>query len=113
MKQLHAGVALALCVAVLGACSRPLTTREKGTLGGAAIGAGTGAIIGSQTGHAGTGAVIGGALGALGGAVVGDEAQAQEEEQAEQQRRLNEQQREIERQREEIEELQRQQGGGY
>jgi hypothetical protein len=38
-------------------------------LGGAAIGAGTGALIGGATGgNAGTGALIGGAVGAIGGA---------------------------------------------
>ena len=49
-----------------------------GALVGGAIGAGTGAIIGSATRHAGEGALIGGAIGALSGAIIGgniDEAQ--------------------------------------
>jgi len=65
-----------------GACSTPLTTREKGALAGGAIGAGTGAAIGSATGHAGTGALIGAGVGVVGGAVIGDAMQANEQRQA-------------------------------
>ncbi|NQU10248.1 hypothetical protein HQ590_05630 [bacterium] len=43
----------------------------SGGLAGGLIGAGTGAIIGDQSGHAGEGALIGGAIGALTGALVG------------------------------------------
>ncbi len=39
-------VALGAALLVAG-CSSPLTTREKGALAGGAIGAGTGAIVGS------------------------------------------------------------------
>lgn len=68
---------IGIAALLFSACaSGGLTTREKGTLGGAALGAGTGAIIGSATGSAGTGALIGGAIGALTGAVVGDQLQA-------------------------------------
>ena len=42
-----------------------------GALAGGAIGAGTGAIIGSQSRHAGEGALIGGAIGALTGGLIG------------------------------------------
>ena len=49
---------LALLAAVL--CSSCTTTQEGMGLGGM-LGAGTGAIIGNQTGHAGQGALIGGA----------------------------------------------------
>jgi hypothetical protein len=57
-------LALALVAMVLGAgCSgQPLSTREKGTLGGAGIGAAGGAIIGAAVGAPGAGAAIGGAL---------------------------------------------------
>src|SRR5438552_1013765 len=49
----------------LAACSgQPLSTREKGTIFGGVVGAGTGAIIGSAVGAPGAGAAIGGALGA-------------------------------------------------
>jgi hypothetical protein len=63
-------------------CSGPLTTREKGALAGGAIGAGSGAIIGSQVGHAGTGALIGAGIGAVSGAVIGDAIQGAEQKQA-------------------------------
>jgi osmotically inducible lipoprotein OsmB len=49
----------------LSACSgQPLTTREKGTLGGGAIGAGRGAPVGLAVGHPLAGAAIGGVVGA-------------------------------------------------
>ncbi len=69
-------------VIFMAACSTPLTTREKGALAGGAIGAGTGAVIGSATGHAGTGALIGAGVGVIGGALVGDAMQANEQRQA-------------------------------
>ncbi|MBI3996064.1 MAG: hypothetical protein HY352_00240 [Candidatus Omnitrophica bacterium] len=43
----------------------------QGAALGSALGAGTGAIIGNQTGHAGAGTAIGAGLGALGGGMVG------------------------------------------
>ena len=51
-----------------------------GALTGGALGAGTGAIIGSQTGHAGEGALIGGALGALTGGIIGNAMDQQQRE---------------------------------
>ena len=48
------------------------TTTQQGAVAGGLIGAGTGAIIGNQTGHAGNGALIGAGVGALSGALVGD-----------------------------------------
>ena len=66
LKKVLAGM---LLISVAG-CSEPLTTREKGALVGAGIGAGTGALLGK-----GKGAAIGGAAGALGGAIVGDQMQ--------------------------------------
>ncbi len=64
---------------VLTGCSgQPLSTREKGTLGGGVLGAGTGAIIGAAVGHPTAGAAIGGALGAGTGYVVGNALQNQE-----------------------------------
>lgn len=68
---------IGMAALLFSACaSGGLTTREKGTLGGAALGAATGAIIGSATGKAGTGALIGAGLGGLTGAVIGDQLQA-------------------------------------
>jgi outer membrane lipoprotein SlyB len=51
-----------------------------GALTGGALGAGTGAIIGSQSGHAGGGALIGGALGALAGGIIGNAMDQQQRE---------------------------------
>ncbi|MBI3800694.1 MAG: hypothetical protein HY268_27420 [Deltaproteobacteria bacterium] len=63
---------------VLGACSQPLSNREKGTLIGGGAGAAGGALIGGLTGAPGTGALIGGAAGAVGGALVGDQKDKQD-----------------------------------
>jgi uncharacterized protein YcfJ len=49
------------------------TNAQNDALIGGAIGAGAGAIIGHQSGHAGTGALIGGAAGAAGGYIIGNE----------------------------------------
>jgi outer membrane lipoprotein SlyB len=69
---------LILGVLVLAGCAGDLTAREKGTLGGAALGAGAGALIGSTAGHPGTGALIGAGVGALTGGIVGDAIQSRE-----------------------------------
>jgi len=60
---------------VAGCSGAPLTTREKGTLLGGAIGAGGGAIVDSTVGAPGAGAAIGGALGAGTGYVIGNHLQ--------------------------------------
>jgi osmotically inducible lipoprotein OsmB len=60
-------LATAALLLALAACN-PNDPGQR-ALGGAAIGAGTGALIGGATGgNAGTGALIGGAIGAIGGA---------------------------------------------
>jgi len=105
MKRIVGVVSLVL---LLGGCATPLTTREKGTLAGGALGAGAGAIIGNQLDHhAGKGALIGGALGALGGGLVGDQMQGQEQRQGTQASELEENRRELQRQRQELDELRR------
>jgi hypothetical protein len=81
MARTRTWLVIALAVAAVG-CSTPLTTREKGALAGGAIGAGTGAIIGSQTGHTGAGAVIGAGVGAVSGAIIGDAIQGAEQKKA-------------------------------
>jgi hypothetical protein len=99
-------VAIALTLA--GCAGGSLTTREKGTLGGAALGAGAGALIGEATDHSpGKGALIGGALGGLGGALVGGGMQSQDTELAEQQRDLERQRYELDRQRRDLDALRR------
>jgi outer membrane lipoprotein SlyB len=100
--------AIVLAAGFLG-CSQPLTTREKGAAIGTVTGAGLGAIIGSATGNAGAGAGIGAAVGLLGGALIGDQLQARQNQDAEIQRRMDAQQAEIERQQRELEQLRRQQ----
>jgi uncharacterized protein YcfJ len=97
-----------LLLTTAGCASGGLTTREKSTLGGAALGAGAGALIGQATDHSpGKGAAIGGAIGALGGALVGDQSQAQEDTTIAQQREIDRQRYEAERQRQEVEDLRR------
>jgi uncharacterized protein YcfJ len=55
----------------LPSCANQGPNTQRGAIIGGAVGAGTGAIIGHQSGHAGTGALIGGASGALIGGAVG------------------------------------------
>src|SRR5216684_4471062 len=107
------GVIMCLALAgtlVLAGCSgQPLTTREKGTLGGTALGAGGGALIGAAVGHPLAGAAIGGVLGGGTGYVVGNSMQNQENANAQTQSQVQQQQHEIESQRMQIQQL-RQQG---
>jgi outer membrane lipoprotein SlyB len=102
MKRIVMLIVLAI---VAGSCSEPLTTREKGAGIGTFAGAGLGAIIGSATGNAGAGAGIGAAVGLLGGALIGDQVQARDKQEAETQRQIQAQQAEIDRQRRELEQL--------
>lgn len=89
MNRISALLAIAAMLLASGCAGRELTTTEKTTMGGALLGAGTGALIGSATGKAGTGALIGAGVGALGGALMGQVVEAE----AAKQRRLAEQQR--------------------
>ncbi len=75
MRKAILAVALGAAMLVAGCSGAPLTTREKGTLLGGAIGAGGGAIVGSTVGAPGAGAAIGGALGAGTGYVIGNHLQ--------------------------------------
>ncbi len=88
MNRISALLAIAVMLLASGCAGRELTTTEKTTMGGALLGAGTGALIGSATGKAGTGALIGAGVGALGGALMGQVVEAE----AAKQRRLAEQQ---------------------
>ena len=95
---------------VLAGCSgQPLSTREKGTLGGGVLGAGTGALIGAAVGHPGAGAAIGGVLGAGTGYAVGNSLQNQEVNSQQQGNQIEYQQREIQSQRRQIQQLQQEQ----
>ena len=64
---------LLVCTLAFGACTQPLSGREKGALVGGGAGAAGGALIGGLTGAPGTGALVGGAAGAIGGALAGQE----------------------------------------
>jgi|RhiMetStandDraft_4_1073278.scaffolds.fasta_scaffold387116_1 outer membrane lipoprotein SlyB len=90
-------------------CSEPLSTREKGAAIGTFGGAGLGAIIGSATGNAGAGAGIGAAVGLLGGAVIGDQMQKRQNQDAAVQQQIQAQQAEIDRQQRELNRLKEQQ----
>ena len=62
-------VLLVMVLLVFSGC----TGTQKGAGLGGLIGAGTGAIIGHQSGHAKEGALIGAVAGAAGGALIGDQ----------------------------------------
>jgi len=101
-----AAIALVGAFALAGCSGQPLSTREKGTIGGGVLGAGTGAIIGAAVGAPGAGAAIGGALGAGTGYVIGNALQNQEVTSRQQQGQINYQQREIQSQRRQIQQIQ-------
>ncbi len=71
MKTSRTLTAAALCVLVSTGCSS-LSHTENGALAGGAIGAGTGALVGSALGHTGGGALIGAGVGALSGGLIGN-----------------------------------------
>jgi osmotically inducible lipoprotein OsmB len=68
----------AMFASIAGCSGQPLTTREKGTLLGGAVGAGGGALVGAAVGAPGAGAAIGGAGGAVAGYAIGNHMQNQE-----------------------------------
>lgn len=82
-------VVLATCTLALTGCEGVQTAAQSKTVQGAALGgllgAGTGAIIGEQTGKAGAGTAIGAGLGALGGGLIGSALEAQEKKYQQQQ----------------------------
>jgi osmotically inducible lipoprotein OsmB len=71
-------LAALMLAAAVGCEGAPLTTREKGTLAGGAIGAGSGALVGAAVGAPGAGAAIGGVAGAGAGYLIGNQMQNQE-----------------------------------
>ena len=81
MKQ-HWLVVGVVCALALAGCEGVGTAaqskRNQGALLGGLLGAGTGAIIGNQTGHAGAGTAIGAGLGALGGGLMGNAMEEQD-----------------------------------
>ncbi len=105
MTKTGVGAILLMLVLLVGACSQPLSTREKGAVGGGLLGAATGAIIGAAVGNPAAGAAIGAGLGAAGGALVGHGLQKQEMAAAEQQGVIEQQRQQIVRNRQLLEEL--------
>jgi uncharacterized membrane protein YebE (DUF533 family) len=101
-----ASLLLIVAFALAGCSGQPLSTREEGTLGGGALGAGAGALVGLAVAHPLAGAAIGGALGAGTGFVVGNSMQNQQASTQQQQGQIQNQQQEIESQRRQIQQLQ-------
>jgi outer membrane lipoprotein SlyB len=99
-------IALPLVMAFLGCSS--LNTTQKGAGIGALGGAAAGGLVGSAVHHPVAGALIGGALGAGGGALIGNQLQGHEEVQQQQQEEINRQSSEVKRQREELQRLKQQ-----
>ena len=104
-----AALLLIAAFALAGCSGQPLSTREEGTLGGGALGAGAGALVGLAVGHPLAGAAIGGALGAGTGFVVGNSMQNQQTSTQQQQGQIQNQQQEIQSQRMQIQQLQQEQ----
>ena|SRR5215469_9995522 len=108
MKAIYLSIAtmIAAIGLIAGTCNaQGLTTTEEGVIGGAAVGAGTGAIVGAGVHHAGKGALIGAGIGAVTGGVVGHAVGTQQATNRRLQGEISAQQRQIDHQREEIEEL--------
>src|SRR5579885_2769418 len=102
-------LAIVGALTIAGCSGQPLSTREKGTLGGGVLGAGAGAIVGAAVGHPLAGAAIGGALGAGTGYVVGSSLQNQQAASQQQAGQIQMQQQEIQSQRRQIQQLQQEQ----
>jgi len=92
---------------LIAGCTAPGETTGVGATAGGVIGAGLGAIVGSQTGNAGSGLVIGAAAGTATGAMVGNALQAQNEAIQTQDEAIERQERTIRTQRSELNELRR------
>ncbi|HEV3111872.1 MAG TPA: glycine zipper domain-containing protein [Candidatus Binataceae bacterium] len=78
MRNSIIAAVLGAAMLLAGCSGAPLTTREKGTLLGGAVGAGGGALVGSAVGAPAAGAVIGGVVGAGTGYAVGNHLQNEE-----------------------------------
>ena len=92
-------VLMSLLLLALVSCSRPITTREKATLAGGAVGAATGTAIGATFGAPGPGAAVGGTIGGAGGALIGNSILALNQERNARQQQSQKQKAEQKRQR--------------
>jgi hypothetical protein len=98
---------LALCGASCATTEYPSSTGVMG--GGAALGAGLGALVGSKSGSTVGGAAVGAGTGAVIGSLVSGDKQARERELSANEEVLRRQQVELDRQLRELEHLKRQQ----
>jgi uncharacterized protein YcfJ len=71
MNRTGCGLVTLCMMLVLVGCETMQSNTAKGTALGGIIGAGTGAIVGEQTGKAGAGTAIGAGVGAISGALIG------------------------------------------
>jgi uncharacterized protein YcfJ len=78
IRNAFISTALAAALLLAGCSGQPLSTREKGTIAGGAIGLGTGALVGAAVGAPGAGAAIGGVVGAGTGYAIGNSMQNSE-----------------------------------
>ncbi len=104
MKKVGLIAIIAFC---LSSCTQPGETTGVGAAAGGVIGAGLGAIVGSQAGNAGPGLVIGAAAGAGTGALIANALQAQQETLQAQDEAIERQEQVIRAQKSEIDELRR------
>lgn len=100
-------IVAALGLVAFTGCTEPGETTGMAAATGGVIGAGLGAIVGSQTGDAGTGLVVGALAGSSAGALVGNAIEVQEKTLRTQDEAIERQERMISTQRAEIEELRR------
>ena len=79
MKSTFLAFVTAITAMTLSNCAAPAgPNTQKGAVAGGLLGAGAGAIIGHQSGHAGEGALIGAAAGGTAGAVYGNSRDQQQ-----------------------------------
>jgi osmotically inducible lipoprotein OsmB len=99
---------LVLAASMASSCwAQSLTTTQEGAIGGAVVGAGTGAIVGAaEHHHPLAGAAIGGGIGLVAGGLIGHELENDQNAQSQQQAEIAAQQAQIQRQRLQIEQLQ-------
>jgi len=81
-KSFTARCGLLGLLALSGTGCSTMNNTEKGALGGGAIGAGLGTLVGAATGNPKTGAVVGGLVGAGVGGIVGNDADNKERQEA-------------------------------
>lgn len=79
MKSTLLALVSAAAVITLSHCTAPAgPNTQQGAVAGGLLGAGAGAIIGHQSGHAGQGAIIGAAAGGTAGALYGNSRDQQQ-----------------------------------